>query len=90
MSYYLEDAGGKYLGDLASNLGLRDLREQGDKPALSEFIRNGQVSATDIPALVDELDSDPETEYVAQMLRDVSLSVIITDGLGTGEEDATE
>lgn len=85
MTYFLEDSAGQYLGDLASNIGLRDLRERDDVPRLSQFIARGQATAAEVDELLDELDSHEDLRYIADALRRGEPPVMLTDGLGPDE-----
>lgn len=84
MSYWLEDKDGKYLGDLASNLGLAQLRERGG--ALQEFIEAGQADENLVERVVQQASKDRKTQYVADLLEDVVAPVFVTDG--NGEESS--
>jgi len=81
MSYYIETVGGDFIGDLATTMGLRDLRERGNTPRLSRFIKKGEADVTDFLEIIKETEVFPDTRYIADMLRPVKFPVIITDGV---------
>lgn len=85
MSYWLEDKNG-YLGDFASTMGLKDLRES-KRPLLSAFVAAGGTTSQDeVRAIALLCRDDQATAYIADMLDKAQAPVIITDGCGV--EDA--
>lgn len=81
MSYWLEDATGKYLGDFATNVGIIKLRGIG--PNLDKFLEAGEVSEELAKEVVKDVIGHRVAGYVAEMLqqKEIEFPVIITDGL---------
>ena len=85
MGYWLEDADGKWLGDLASNMGMKELRD-GPHDALSKFVEDAEADKELVKLVVEETEDDSELEYVAKMLKGAKTPVYITDGCGSVED----
>lgn len=79
MGYWLEDVDGEWLGDLATNKGMSELRKVAG-PALAKLLNNGESESVD--EIVSETRNDEKLSYVAKMLEGVSGSVFVTDGCG--------
>jgi hypothetical protein len=85
MSYWLEDADGKYLGDLATNVGINQLRDAGS-PALKTFLDQGFADEDLIEEMVNESLNNPKLSYIAAMFDEVKAPVYVTDGCGQADE----
>jgi len=81
MSYWLEDADEKWLGDFATNKGIIELRE-GAGESLLTFLHEGEADVELVELVIEETADRTETKYIAKMLRDVKAPVFITDGSG--------
>jgi len=81
VSYWLEDADGKWLGDFATNKGIIEMREKAGS-ALLEFLDEGEADAELVEKVIDEVKGDSELSYVAKLLKKGDPPVIITDGCG--------
>jgi hypothetical protein len=88
MSYWLEDADGNYLCDLASNRGLAQLQQRKDMPHLVAFLGAGQTD--DVQAVIEDTQGDKATEYIAKVLKGAKAPVFITDGCGSIEQKGDE
>lgn len=86
MSYWLEDASGGYLGDLASNMGLADLRE-GESGALREFLEEGEADDKLVEGVVSQTKNSSKLSYIADMLDGAVTPVFVTDGCGEVDEE---
>jgi len=79
VSYWLEDADEKYLGDFATNFGIIELGESGPEP-LREFLQAGRADAELMQRVIEATKDDPDLRYIAKMLRKAKPPVIVTDG----------
>jgi len=86
MGYWLEDADGKWLGDLATNKGIEQLREAGS-PALKEFLDAGEADEELVERVIAEAKKLPVAVYVAEMLEQAEPPVFVTDGCGAAEDE---
>jgi len=86
MSYWLEDAGGRWLGDFATNRGIVQMRERAG-PALLSFLDQGEADAALIERVIMEVEHDEKLGYVADMIRGAKAPAIITDGCGEAEQE---
>jgi hypothetical protein len=84
MSYWLEDANEKYLGDLATNGGIVQLREAAG-PALAEFLDRAGGDAELCRRVALECHSVPRLRYVADLIEGAETPVYVTDGCGGGD-----
>jgi hypothetical protein len=89
MSYWLEDADGKYLGDLASNVGIGQLRKASRGP-LASFLASGEANGSLVKAIQEEALAVPSLAYVARLLEGAKPPVYVTDGCGSTDDDDTE
>jgi len=85
MSYWLEDGSGEWLGDLATNVGIGELREAGS-PSLVEFLDAGEADDGLIEKIVNETRELPDVSYLAEMIDGAEPPVCITDGCGDVED----
>lgn len=92
MSYFLYDADGKYLGDLATTIGLFELRKYAQKGKfynLLGFLDKGAALVTQV--LIEELkgmrpsnaDMREIIDNLIKMIDEAELCVIISDGVNT-------
>lgn len=77
MSYWLEDENG-WLGDLATNKGIVELREGAVGP-LAGFLDRGYADTEQVAELIGD---DAVPVYVKEMLDGAESPVTITDGCG--------
>ena len=85
MSYWLEDADGAYLGDLASNMGMKELREAGSE-SLTAFLEAGEADERLVAKVIEEIEGRPGLSHVAEMLKGAVPPVFVTDGCGNKGE----
>jgi len=86
MSYWLEDGNEEWLGNLATNRGIVELRE--DAPAsLVKFLDQGFADAELVDKLIANLSGSERFSYIAEMLEGAEAPVVMTDGCGTAEEE---
>jgi len=85
MSYWLEDADGKYLGDLATNVGINQLRLLGHE-YLNRMLDTGTADAELVKLIVVESVKDTRTEYISKLLANAVFPVYVTDGCGRTDE----
>lgn len=91
MSYWLEDASGKWLGDFASVAGIVELRDIG--PNLDKFLFTGEASKPLATEVIKDIIGHPKAGYIADLLQadGIKFPVIITDGMGPSiNEDLVE
>jgi len=86
MSFWMEDAAGEWVGDFASNRGLEDIRNAG-YPGLKQFLEAGEADTDLAHRIIEELATDPELAYIAEMLSTGTAPFYITDGVGDVEGD---
>lgn len=84
MSYWLEDADGKYLGDLATNVGIRQL--WGTGPAIHDFLEKGEADYNLVQQVILETSPHEHLSYIALMLKNAKAPVYVTDGCGQADE----
>jgi len=85
VSYWLEDDSGKWLGDLATNVGIVELREAGS-PSLVEFLDAGEADEELVERVIIETRNLPEVAYIADMMEGVKPPIRVTDGCGEAED----
>lgn len=86
MSYWLEDTDGGYLGDLATNVGIIQLRDAGS-PSLVEFLDAGEADEDLLKDVIQEAHDNPRLAYLADLLEGVKAPVCVTDGCGQVQEN---
>lgn len=87
MGYWLEDNEEKWLGDLATNKGIGQLREAGSL-ALKEFLDAGEADEELVESVIEETKELSIVAYVAEMLEGAVAPVFVTDGGGfAGDEE---
>ena len=86
MGYWLEDADGEWLGDLATNRGIGQLREAGSS-ALRKFLEVGEANEELVREVIKETKELTAVSYVAEMLRKAQTPVFVTDGCGFVEDE---
>jgi len=85
MGYWLEDGDEKWLGDLATNKGVVQLREVGS-PALNEFLEAGEADEELVGRVIAETRKLSTVSYIAEMLGEAKTPVFVTDGCGEAKE----
>ena len=85
MGYWLEDSEDTYLGDLASNMGMKELREAGVE-SLTMFLEAGEADGDLVDKVMEETEDRPELSYIAGMLEKAVPPVYVTDGCGEAGE----
>ena len=80
MSYWLEDARGKWLGDLATGTGLEEMSASGPA-ALRDFVDAGEADAALVKRLLGELPASARFGYIADIIRRGEPPIILTDGI---------
>ena len=81
MSYWLEDRDGNYLGDLATNLGINQLRNAGIG-SLRQFLDMGEADDQLVQQIIKDTSLMPSVAYVADLLKNAKPPVFVTDGCG--------
>lgn len=82
MSWHVEDAGG-YLGDFATNKGVRELREHPGCPAsLARLLDEGTADEALRKRIVRDCAGTRSFGYIAKLLRSAKAPVRLSDGVG--------
>ena len=85
MSYWLEDANG-FLGDLATNRGISQLRDAPNTPdSVRAFLEAGEADASLLQQVIEDLMSSAFNDPLMNLLRKAKTPVIVTDGVGSVE-----
>ena len=86
MGYWLEDEDG-WLGDFASNMGVKEMRDSSSVPAiLKDFLDTGMADTEETKQIANDLEGVVELKYVKDMFSKARPPITLTDGSGSEEE----